>query len=60
MSKLVRFVDVLEEGVVFVNPELVRAVRPGRAGGTLIQFDQEHHVLVNAELEDAVMALNNA
>lgn len=60
MAKLVRFVDSETEQILFINPALVRVVRPGTDGGTVVEFDAQHSILIDGQAEAAVKALDNA
>ena len=44
---------------VFVNPTLVRMLRPG-PGYTSIQFDKDHSVSVDLPIEEVQIALDQA
>ncbi|RWX62600.1 hypothetical protein EN780_26140 [Mesorhizobium sp. M4B.F.Ca.ET.089.01.1.1] len=52
MAKLVQFKDVLAEGPVLVNIDLVRIVREDFSdpANTYISFDNEHGITVEGDL----------
>ena len=53
--------DVHSRLIVYVNPALVRAARPDPHGdGTILEFDNEHKVVVASAVEEVVKALNDA
>ena len=51
MAKLVEFVEVNSKWVVFVNPDLVRVIRPDPDQGTQIIFDHDHSITVQQQAE---------
>jgi hypothetical protein len=54
MATLIRFVDAAENKVVFINPNHIRLVKPGPAGGAEILLDDKIFIVV-AETPDAVV-----
>lgn len=59
MPKMCGFMVSGGDAPIFVNPTLVRMLRPG-PGYTSIQFDKEHSVSVALPIEDVQIALDKA
>jgi hypothetical protein len=59
MPKMCSFMMSGGDAPVFVNPTLVRMLRPG-PGYTSIQFDREHSVNVGVPIEQVQLALDDA
>jgi uncharacterized protein YlzI (FlbEa/FlbD family) len=58
--KLAQFTDADDKVVIYINPEKVRHVRPGPDGGTVIEYDNGHKVLVSGQMEAVVRKLMDA
>jgi hypothetical protein len=59
MPKMCSFIVSGGDAPVFINPTLVRMLRPG-PGYTSIQFDKEHSVSVDLPIEEVQIALDQA
>jgi hypothetical protein len=58
MARMVRFVETVSQFIVFVNPDLVRAVMRSQEKGTDIIFDNGHMVTVIEQVEQVVKLLD--
>lgn len=59
MPKMCVFMMPGGDAPVFVNPTMVRMLRPG-PGYTSIQFDKDHSVSVDLPIEQVQIALDKA
>lgn len=61
MPRFCKFIDPSTDGPVFVNPALVRYVRPDVSDGTTrIVFDADQGVAVQEDFQSVVKALDDA
>jgi hypothetical protein len=58
MARMVRFVEMSSQAIVFVNPDLVRVVMPNPDKGTDIIFDNGHMTTVVEQAEQVVQLLD--
>ena len=59
MMKLRQFTEIETDIVAWINPLLVRIVKPLPDGGTAIVFDKDHKLNVSQELDEVLKALKS-
>ena len=59
MQRLCPFGEVTTQKIVYINPALVRAVRPSSSDSEIV-FDENHSIFVHDPAEQVVKALDGA